>query len=319
MGLRVPEDGFEVLSEQLTRVCFIGGVGRSGSTLLELLLARVSGVVTLGETIHLLERGLIANELCTCGELFSECAFWTAVGDEAFGGWPYERATELLELQHQVDKHRQVLRLHRPRGAFSRRLSSFVDGFMAPVFTAAQRVTGANLVVDASKHPSHAMVLATSNALDLRTVHLVRQPEGVANSWSKDVNRPEVLTESKAMPRYSVSRSSLRWLSWNLLLEVEGRLDNPTLRLRYEDLVADPVAAVDAVIAHCGGLATGLPVPSNVHGIGGNPMRFSSEAIEVVADEEWREDLSSRQIRIVEAVSAPLRRRYGYSSQDGSK
>ncbi|MBM3676202.1 MAG: sulfotransferase [Actinobacteria bacterium] len=296
-----------------TRVCFVGGVGRSGSTLLELLLAQVPGTVTLGETIHLLERGLAADERCTCGESFSRCALWAAVGEAAFGGWPYDCVDELLALQRQVDKHRYVPRLLHPRGAFATRLDAYVGGFLEPVLAAAARVTGAWLVVDTSKHPSHEMVLDRSPGLDVRTVHLVRRPEGVAYSWSKEVRRPEVASGDVSMPRYSAGRSALRWVAWNSLLELEARRRHRTLRLRYEDLVADPEAAVDGVVRHCGGVPGREGAPPVVHGIGGNPVRFGGGVPVIRADDGWREGLTPAQRRLVVALSAPLRRAYGYA------
>jgi hypothetical protein len=297
------------------RVCFIGGVGRSGSTLLELLLAQVPGVVTLGETIHLLERGLRDDETCTCGRPFSACPFWTEVGEVAFGGWPYDRLDELLLLQRQVDKHRHVPQLLRPRREFARRLHDFADGFLAPVLAAAATVTGAGLVVDNSKHPSHEMVMASSSALDVRTVRLVRRPEGVARSWSKEVRRPEIADADVAMPRYSVTRSTVRWVAWNLLLELEARRHDHSLLLRYEDLVADPDGAVARVVALCGGPPIPGTGPDVVHGIGGNPVRFREPAPKVVADEGWRDELPAGQRRLIAALSAPLRGHYGYGSR----
>ena len=69
------------------RVLYIGGWGRSGSTLAERLLGEMPEIVGAGEVTHLWQRGLIDNELCACGTPFRDCPFWTAVGDRAFGGW----------------------------------------------------------------------------------------------------------------------------------------------------------------------------------------------------------------------------------------
>ncbi|MCZ3387336.1 MAG: sulfotransferase, partial [Actinomycetia bacterium] len=68
-------------------IVYIGGQGRSGTTLLERALGELPGVVSLGETVHLWDRGLRDDELCGCTEPFGSCPFWRSVGDEAFGGW----------------------------------------------------------------------------------------------------------------------------------------------------------------------------------------------------------------------------------------
>ncbi len=46
---------------------YIGGVGRSGSTLVERVLNEAPEVHAMGETHHLWERGITADQLCGCG------------------------------------------------------------------------------------------------------------------------------------------------------------------------------------------------------------------------------------------------------------
>ena len=66
---------------------FIGGLGRSGTTLLERLLGQLPGTLPLGEVAHLWERDIRDDERCACGARFSMCEFWQRVGESAFGGW----------------------------------------------------------------------------------------------------------------------------------------------------------------------------------------------------------------------------------------
>ena len=49
-------------------VLFLGGLGRSGTTLLERLLGQLSGVSPLGEVVHLWQRDLVDDERCGCGD-----------------------------------------------------------------------------------------------------------------------------------------------------------------------------------------------------------------------------------------------------------
>jgi hypothetical protein len=64
------------------RVIYIAGLGHSGSTFLELLLASHPGVVGLGEIGLQVEMLLqndpasVGKEACSCGVPWSECAFW---------------------------------------------------------------------------------------------------------------------------------------------------------------------------------------------------------------------------------------------------
>ena len=62
------------------RVLYLGGIGRSGSTLLERMLGQIPGTCSLGEVVHLWARGIRDNERCGCGDTFHACPFWTSVG-----------------------------------------------------------------------------------------------------------------------------------------------------------------------------------------------------------------------------------------------
>ncbi len=50
------------------QVLYVGGWGRSGSTLLSHLLGRLPGMVSVGELRYVWQAGVEANELCGCGE-----------------------------------------------------------------------------------------------------------------------------------------------------------------------------------------------------------------------------------------------------------
>jgi hypothetical protein len=63
-----------------TRVAYIAGAGRSGSTLLAMLLGALPGCVSIGELRHMWRRGIQLNQRCGCGEPFWDCPFWSDVG-----------------------------------------------------------------------------------------------------------------------------------------------------------------------------------------------------------------------------------------------
>ena len=64
----------------------IGGWGRCGSTLVDMMLGQLPGFVSAGEVRELWLRGILENRPCGCGVPFRSCPFWTKVGDEAFPG-----------------------------------------------------------------------------------------------------------------------------------------------------------------------------------------------------------------------------------------
>ncbi len=103
------------------RVVYLGGLGRSGTTLLERLLAARPGVCAAGETVHLWQRGLVRNELCGCGLPFAACPFWHRVGEHAFGGWAEIDPGRVTRLAASVDRSRFIPRLAAPLPGLARR------------------------------------------------------------------------------------------------------------------------------------------------------------------------------------------------------
>jgi hypothetical protein len=303
------------------RVLFIGGLGRSGSTLLELILGQSDDVCALGEVVHLWDRALGRDERCGCGEPFSGCAFWQKVGDVAFGGWYSLDLREIAELRAALDRTRFIPRLARERLSSNdlSRVQRYAS-FYPAISRAAGAVSGATAVVDSSKHASLAFVLRWAEDLDLRVLHLVRDSRAVAHSWARTVRRPEVVDAEEYMPTFTPLRVSALWIAQNLAFDTLARRVRVT-RLRYEDFTAAPAQAVARVRAVAGlterPSATSILVdpptaPRPVHSIAGNPLRFDGGPLRVRADQSWRTEMPAGNRRIVAAATAPLRTRYGY-------
>lgn len=301
-----------------TKVLYIGGMGRSGSTLLALMLDEIPGFVTVGELRHMWARGPVDDVLCSCREPFSRCAFWQAVGDQAFGGWGAVDIERILALVQEVDRHRFLPFL--TRGGiwheFDARLAAYAD-VLSRVYAAIRSVTGCRVIVDSSKDPPYAFVLKTLPSLDVRLVHLVRDSRGVCFSWTKRVVRPEVVDRTAYMEQVSPGRMALLWIDYNVLFQLLGSSGMPRLFLRYESLVADPQRSMQRILEHVGEHTTahaprtpnGMP---GAHTISGNPVRFGGAPSVLRLDEEWKIAMSARQRRLVSAVTWPLLKRYGY-------
>lgn len=309
---------------KVARVLYLGGLGRSGTTLVERILGELPGVCTLGEVVHLWQRDIRDDERCGCGTPFSGCGFWTAVGAEAFGGWDRVDVDRVLALRHAVERTRHIPRLASGRlpAHWRDRLDAYT-GHYAAVYRAAAKITGARLLVDSSKHSALAHCLRRisggPSGIDLRVLHVVRDARGVAYSWTKTVGRPEAGGDE--MTRYSPTRSALLWTAHNAAFELLGRCGVPVRRLRYEDFLADPRHTLREIATYAGLNVTANPLhflgESHVdlrsgHSAAGNPMRFTTGRLPLRADDAWRNALPGGQRRLVGALCAPMLRRYGY-------
>lgn len=302
-------------------VLMLGGFGRSGSTLLERTLGETPGVVAIGEVVHLWARGLVEDQRCGCGETFSRCPFWTAVGDQAFGGWAELDAEGARADLAAVVRNRHLgallTGLASPRWRLCRqRLTRRTSA----LYAAAAGVGNGMLLVDSSKHPAYAVALRQAH-VDLRCVLVVRDPRGVAYSWSKTVARPEITGTHVEMPRYGAAVAAVQWSFYSVAFEAIRLLRVPVMVVRYEDFVNDPRTTMGAVLRFAGrddladhlGHVSDHEVDLGVHHtVAGNPMRFQVGAVLLRVDEEWRRRMPGAQRRLVSALTTPLRRYYGY-------
>jgi Sulfotransferase domain len=304
------------------RLLFIGGIGRSGSTLLDRMLGQVGGIWSVGELVHVWQRGLAENNLCGCGARFSDCSFWVRVGEEAFGGWDTLDVDGVLALKQAVDRNRFVPLMCLPDlwPPYRARLRRYLE-LLDRLYQAVGRVNGSVVIVDASKHVSHAFLLRRLPAIDLRVAHLVRDSRGVAFSWTRLLRRLEVVDDEAMMATKPPLRMGVRWITHNGLFHVLRRLGVPTLLLRYESLVGRPSTELVRLLDHVDQPATpdklhfvgdGWVELGTSHALAGNPMRFRQGRVPLKLDEEWRHKLS-RGARLVTVSSTwPLLLRYGY-------
>jgi Sulfotransferase family len=305
-------------------VLYIGGFGRSGSTLIERSIGELSDACAVGELVHLWERGLQNNELCGCGLAFRDCPFWAAVGLRAFGGWESFDVAEALRLKHAVDRNRFVPRLLLPwpAGVFDREFRRELRAYVAlydAIYQAVAEESGAKVVIDSSKHASLALCLRRASRHRIRVAHVVRDSPAVAYSWSKVVARPEAAGDDE-MARYSAPRAALWWNVYNLMFALIRRVHLPLRRVRYEDFVADPLPVIRDLAAWGGSdadpgafLRDHTVQLSQGHTVAGNPMRFRVGEIAIKRDDQWRTAMPAALQRRVRLLTWPFRLAYGYA------
>ena len=302
-------------------VVFIAGYSRSGSTVLERVLARDERFVALGEVKQLWELGYTMNALCGCGIPFRECEFWARIDELAFDRLPLEKADALHKIRRRVVRPKtagHVLTRHIGGGWRSKGARVYLDHAVA-VYRAALQATGASVATDASKDAVHALLLATRPELEVHVIHLVRDPRGVAYSCTQRKPRPEIYWMEQFQAIHKPRRTAVAWAYRNALAETL-RLEAASYHLvRYEDFVADPVATV-ALVRHAVGLegredpelASGSLVLPVTHSIAGNGNRFENPAVELRSDERWRTKLPRSDQLTTTLLTSPLIARYGY-------
>ena len=293
-------------------VVYLAGSGRSGSTLLERTLGALPGWVNIGEAIDIPRKVAPFDELCGCGQSFSECPFWTRVG-RSLEDWDprWLAGTHALQASVARQRHLPQLLASRPGGEFARRRAAYRSRYAA-LYRAVAAEAEADVVVDASKWPSLAVALH-GGEIDLRVIHLVRDVRGVAFSLDKSVQRPQS-TDGEAMYRNNPASGAARWLATQTEMDVVGWAGVRVTRMRYSDFVADPAASVATAISRLGmtvprgGLShiDGRRVTLGAsHGVSGNPSRFRLGETTLRPDDEWRTRMPVRDKLVTTAIGLP--------------
>ncbi|MDH4116426.1 MAG: sulfotransferase [Acidimicrobiia bacterium] len=296
-----------------TKILAIVGSDRSGSTVLDNILGGIPGAFSGGEIRYLWERGIVERRLCGCGEPVAACPVWSRV----LSSVPEpsrDAVTVLADLEYLRTRH-----------AFSDTVPVFGSRYrakvgeiaakIAPVYHALAAETGAEVIVDSSKRPTWARLLSAMPDVDVSVVHLIRDPRAVSHS-RKRFKRQLDSSDEISMRQHPPVVSATFWTVWNL---AANRLaGDGYLRVRYEDLMADPVGSVDRIRA-LAGLDQPHPTLTSTsvelqpsHTVSGNPARFSTGEVALRSDDAWRRDQNGGDRLITDLLTLPLARSYGY-------
>ncbi|MFI1194916.1 sulfotransferase family protein [Micromonospora sp. NPDC020750] len=317
------------------RVLYLAGSGRSGSTLVTTVLGQYAGFFAAGELRYLWQRGEVENRPCGCGLPFRDCPVWRAVRRDV----PVDRAGGIAAGLRGRLRLRGVPALVRRHRRGRRAVPAHPDdAALAGLYAAVARHAGARVVVDSSKLPPYGALVGALPGVELRVLHLVRDPRATAFSWRRRRGLDGEADE-RLMSRPPVWKAALLWLVWNTLTARLWAGDpGRYLRVRYEDLTADPEATLGRIAAFAdAGTTTGSDAeaglftrpdagpftgPATVrlaptHSVAGNPSRHRTGPVPIAADVEWRRGLSWWSYAVVTTLTAPGLRRFGYPWRRG--
>jgi hypothetical protein len=225
----------------LVKIIAISGSGRSGSTLLSLLLSQDTYVFNLGQLRHLW-RAYADDEPCSCGQNLSRCQIYgDKVGD----------ASSMQELGKAFFKDAAA---HSDwsdpdtRTKLQEQHSEYLTSVSA-VMRHIVQTTQATHFVDSSKSPQIALAFSLLPDVELFLLNLVRDPRAV------------VCSRYRRQQSYSaVIKNARDWSARQRRLEEwKPALGANFYTLRYEDLATKPVDAIESIAEWAA-----LPVPESL-------------------------------------------------------
>ncbi len=300
----------------LPRIIYIAGTGRSGSTLLDVLLSSHAATFGTGELgSFFLEWG--RGNRCSCGELYPECAFWGEVIERLKHVFPDLTPQMGEAISRRVEASSAPWRAPlRSRTHDRQRYASLWQAMMQAI----SDLSGRQVIVDSSKssRPVARRISSLSKwaGFELFVIHLVRDPRALMWSAMRGSNRL-LEANQKGTFRGGVLRALVGWNMTHASVHRDQIANTRLIRVRYEDFTADPAQTLkdlggflgldmDMVIEQ---MAAERPFPSG-HGVGGNRMRRQGP-IHIKVDEEWKTALP-QYARLLASFSWPLASRYGY-------
>jgi hypothetical protein len=292
----------------------------TGSTLLGFLLNAHPAFASIGAATGLTSRIDLATYACSCGERFLDCPFWLRL------------AARTAELGHPVtvfetDSWNTHVRLSRRRwlnGLLIRSLGSSaltaardaILGRAGPIerrmrearssswslARAVLETTGKAVFVDTARDHQRPKYLMGDPRLDVRVIHLVRDPRGNTTSIVKHTG-VDVPAAARQWRHYNVEADRVR----------ERVPEGSWMRLHYEDLCADPQGTLDRIAAFIG--VEPAPIPSDLaaveHHIIGNSMRLRGVG-EIREDQAWRTALGDGDLEVIARTTGSASHRLGY-------
>ncbi len=299
-------------------ILYIGGAGRSGSTLLDIILGNMPGFISLGEVLDFWQHANQDKMRCGCGEMLSDCPIWSEV-IKALSDVQGINFQDAVHLKNQLDRTRTL-----PIRFFLKQLykkeQQIYRKYLADLYGTLAGIVGTRILVDSSKTPTHLFYLSHLADVRIRVLHLVRDPRAVAYSWKKRVKRDfGVKDENARMDKRVFLNSVIRWMMENRYVHLFGKQAYAYSLMRYEDFTESPFETLKNTldqldISHEG--IEFLHSPSlhlnPTHSVGGNPMRFR-EITTIRRDDAWKREMSILTQAWLGLLSLPQLINYNYA------
>lgn len=307
------------MEEQMSKpvkVLYIMGAGRSGTTILDMLLGQLDGFVSTGELFKIYG----SNATCSCGEqIHANCPHWHEILCNAFGE---DYHTVLLEMTKASPVKKRFKYLDRIiQFNASNKMKDELKQYLSQLnklYSHIGTTLDANVIVDSSKSPPYGYLLSLLPYVELYIIHLVRDPRGVIYSWQKGNYDSSKKRDLKNSFFYSI----YLWARSNLVTQfIISKTATKHLRIHYEDFTRNPEGYLKLIQDFVGETESSSPfIDSNtfhclpIHTVDGNPVRFSnSPEIIIKEDTRWKEGLSVFRRYTTYWATLPLRTYYNLS------
>jgi len=320
------------------QLIYLTGSGRSGSTLLDIMLSQHSDIAALGEIhrLYLNANKNTAGNRCTCGQSVKDCPFWKEVEREL-----QALTNEDMRLGKLITTDPAYLKipdnnegtnivepipsnLYRPKIIYGicvigcRQLFKYTAKFFTAIkkhhdialnshllYESVRRATKKSTIVDSTKTPTRLKTLYMTTQAPFKVIYLVRDGRAVT---------------SARMGRQGIGmeRAATIWKSEHRKIRAVLATipDCAVFEIHYEELCLNTRATLTAL---CDFL--GIKFEDNMmkidkirsHSLGGNPMRWRKAETQITLDEKWKTELGYNELLVFNKIAGKQNRDFGYT------
>lgn len=287
------------------RIVYIAGYGRSGSTLLDMLLDNNEEIIGVGELIFLFDEYKNNPALSP---------FWKNIVENLLKETAEFTIDDLEQLSWDTQNH-----LKNTSKADQQKYMAMWKNILNQIFEAYPNT----IILDSSKSSRltfHRPLLLKKAGYDLKIIHLVRDPRAVMHSVSKGSNR--LLEKGKKSNLFGAGYKGLfSWIYVNTIARRYYKVFNKEdiIRIRYEDLIEHPTETINKLINFIGLKQTVINNLKEGHiectpgiGISGNRLRRQSNKIILRKDYSWKNKISSFDNIVAKTFAFRLMKKFGY-------
>ncbi len=289
-----------------------------GATTLSALLNNHPEIVSLGDTNP---PRVFEQHLCTCGAEIRACRFWVglraAMASHERAGSPtwFPTRPRIFGGASRLDSYLTIgagvldvgglMGESLGRTAPFRRFRAYLVGFASHVLAASDK----RIYVDGEKSLTKFIAGRLAGFRPAGIIHLLRDPRAFVAS-SKRVGVP-------------IEQAARDWRVYHQrIIRLTGMdRETPVLRLRYEDLTADPAGTMAKVFAFIGVAAADVfvrPGAGDFWHQTGNRTILSFDG-NVRSSERWRNEIDDEMGSRVLALAGPLAARFGYGANGADR
>lgn len=289
---------------------YIAGNGRSGTTLLELMLSQSDDIFCCGELLYFWDRSIRDKELCTCGQAVVDCEEWIEIL-KRMKHYGFDSNQNLNSLFYLREKFTQIKKtMFWYSQAYLRHKKTLIRDFLYPLYNSIRDVRQEKYILDSSKNPGYLYLLSKCDFINLNILHMYRDSRGVAYSWQRRKKRIDAGSENLYMPQINPYYTALQWLIFNTLIYHLVQ-NQPYMKVHYDWLTLSPVEVITKIASfleinnafkitnHCFTIA-------DVHSVAGNPFRIKADAITIKNDDTWKTKMPILQRAALKILTWPL-------------